>query len=206
MRARQPSVPKTMFTLVLPYGRRRTATAVSRLGSLVRQREQAPAGHSRSPVIERIAERVGERDAGRPTGLLAKTRGVESDAGGLAPADARRVELGPDRDAGEGDERVEDLRDRHRMPRPDVERAALAETERRRVRACHVADVQEVTLRVEAAVPDNGLGEARLSLGDLLRERRRRETGVLSRAVLVCGPQDDDGCPVPRSELARERF
>ena len=80
-------------------------------------------------MIEGIAERVGERDTGRPTGLLAKTSGVESDAGRVAAADTRGVELGTDRDPGERYQRVEDLSDRHGAPGPDVERAAFVEAE-----------------------------------------------------------------------------
>src|SRR5205814_8786665 len=133
----------------------------------------------RTPEVERIAERVGERDAGRPIGLLPKTRGIEGDARRLAAADARGVELRADRDAGERDQRVEDLRDRDGLARPDVERAALGKAERGSVRARHIADVQEIALGVETPVPHDGLGAALLGLGDLLRERGRRETGML---------------------------
>src|SRR5204862_163041 len=79
----------------------------------------------RTPEVERIAERVGERDAGRPIGLLPKTRGIEGDAGRLAAADSRGVELRADRDAGEGDQRVEGLAGRDGLAGARVHAAAF---------------------------------------------------------------------------------
>ena len=165
-----------------------------------------PAGWKRNASVERIAERVRERDAWRPPGFLAKTRGIQRDPGGFAAAHARGVEFGADRDASEREERFEDLSDRDRSAGPDVERPALAEVQRGRVGTRHVADVQEVALRVEPAVSDDRFDEASLGLGDLLRERRRRETGVLPGSVLVGGPQDDDRCTMACRELLRERL
>ena len=155
-------------------------------------------------MFERIAERVSERDAGRPIGLLPKTRGIERDPGRVSAADARRIELGADGDSGESEERVQDLGDRNRAARADIERPALAKLHRRSVRARHVPHVDKVTLRIEPAVLHDGLGESRFGLGDLLRERRCGEPGMLPRAVLICRPQDDDGRRVTCRELARE--
>src|SRR5437763_1691127 len=118
----------------------------------------------------------------------------------------RRIVAHANGDAGERDERLEDLADRDRAAGPDVERAAFAQIQRCRVRARHVADVQEVALGVEATVPHDGSGDPRLGLRDLLRERRRREPGVLSRAVLIGRTQDDDRRSVTRRKLPRQRF
>src|SRR5438045_1614260 len=125
-------------------------------------------------------------------GAAAVARCTFTSCAATTAAAGRGAELRPDREAGEGDQRVEDLRDRDGLARPDVERAAFGKAERGSVRARHIADVQEIALGVETPVPHDGLGAALLGLGDLLRERGRRETGMLSRAVLVRRPQDHD--------------
>jgi hypothetical protein len=119
---------------------------------------------------------------------------------------SRGIELRTDRDAGQTDERLQDLSDRDGLSGADIEGAALIELQRGRVRPRHIADVEEVALGVEATMPNDRLGDARLGFGDLLRERRRSEPGMLPRAVLVGRPEDHDRRAVTGRELARQRF
>src|SRR5439155_5792455 len=173
-RRRRSSPPTPRPTARRPVPRR---TCTRRRCERASHRYQRRCSHScslpdgRTPEVEGIAERVGERDAGRPTGLLAKTRGIEGDPRRLAPADPRWVELRVDGDASEREERLEDLRNRDCPAGADVEGPAFVDFESGGVGPRHVADVEEVALGVEATVPYERLREAGFGLGDLLRER-----------------------------------
>ena len=88
-----------------------------------------------------------------------------------AAPDPRGVQLRAHGDPSERDKGIQDLRDRNGAARADVERAALSEAKRGRVRPRHIAHVQEVALGVQTTVPHDRLGQTRLGLRDLLRER-----------------------------------
>ena len=68
------------------------------------------------------------------------------------------------------------------------------------------AHIEEVTTRVEESMPDDRLGDARLCLGDLLRERGRREARMLPRTDLVRGSQDGRRGTTAIAKLPDQRF
>src|SRR6266542_666697 len=140
IRARHPSVPKTILGI-----------STSLAG-----RHGGPRG-ARTPMLERVGERAAERDGRPPAGAGAEGGRIEREHGRLARTHALRVDLQPERYPGERDERVEQLRDGHEVPGADVVRLGplRRELEGGRVRRRHVSHVQEVPLRVEPAVADH---------------------------------------------------
>src|SRR5688500_1891306 len=154
MRARHPSVPKAI-----------------RLGTGVLGRT-----HLRAPVLEQVGQRLAERDPGLPAGASPECRAVDADGRRIPRADARGVELRPQRYARHRDEHVEELLHGDRAAAADVERLLPFDVCGEPVRARHIPHVEELAARVEAPVPDDRLRGTPFGERDLARERDRKST------------------------------
>src|SRR5688572_29364565 len=128
MRARHPSVPNEILL----------GTGV--LGG----------GRMRAPVVEQIRERLAERDRGLPTGASPECRAVDADGRRIPRADARGVELRPQRYTRHRDEHVEELLHGDRAAAADVEGLLPFDVRGEPVCARHIPDVEELAARVEA--------------------------------------------------------
>src|SRR5438093_1541059 len=175
------------------------------------------------PVVQQILEGLLQFDLRLPPRRLTEALRVEREVRCRAGPHARRVDFRAYLDARELDERREDLADRHRMTGADIEdvRAGTVDVGGALVCLGHVAHVEEVATRVERTVAhDRGRSARRyaprgpfpwgpcLSFGDLLRERGRREAGMLARPDLVRRPQDHDRAAAANAiaKLVRECF
>src|SRR6266508_1913429 len=215
IRARQPSVPNEIRNLLIPtlarIDPRSGPGARPRHFGFSPQRLGLRAGgtielHDRSPEVEGSGERSLQRDGRRPTRSCAEARRVEQEHRGDARPHAVFVELGPDRDAREAEQHVEDRADRDRLAAAHVVRRRIRVIDRGRglVRGGHVAHVEEFAAGIELAVAQDRLGDPGLRLGDALRELRRCEAGMLARPDLVRRAQDGDARP--SADLAEDRI
>src|SRR5688500_2517435 len=122
MRARHPSVPNEILL----------GTRV--LGS----------GHLRAPVLEQVRERLAQRDPGLPAGASPECRAVDADGRRIPRADARGVELRPERYARHRDEHVEELLHADRAAAADVEGLLPFDVCGEPIGARHVPHVEEL--------------------------------------------------------------
>src|SRR5260221_144703 len=189
MRARQPSVPKTILGMWTFLARRHGGVR-----------------HGRPPIVEQIGKRAVEMDLRAPAGPATECRGIEGEQRGIARTHPLGIDLEPHRDAREADEDLKDALDRDGFAAADVVRGGALgrESDRRGVCGRDVADGQEVPLRVEAAVPDHRRTLTGLGLRDLLREARGREPRMLPGTVRVGRTEDDGGVAGAIAELPHQ--